>query len=620
MSTNTSATESHSAHDHGSSPEMAADPYEESPKYAKGVLYFLCGTLALFIIGRWIVAIRNQRRFSQSALKSGIYRKGIAISRYLSSKQQRIFGVHFPVLGSGLLILAFFVFLMAWAFSVHPYYWSSWDVQSPPLAIRTGLMTIGMYPFILILASKWNFVTLLTGHSYEKLQVFHQFLGHIFFLFGMFHSFPYVVQGMSEVKPGWEPMTKIEYSIFVTKKVYYWSGFAMLGFLVILCWLSLSPIRNRYYETFKIIHHLCSLTFLGLFFVHCNSKLDSNDWLWSTVVVYSLSVAFRFAWMLISNSGGTPKASFELMPAGMVKLRIKCNPNEKWGPGQHYFLNFKSVLPLQSHPFTIANLPSPEKNELVVLIRQAHGVTKALAQHLEGKDPNTTVLVFIDGPFGGIGQDLSIYEHALLIAGGTGVTFIMPVLQDLLAKTRQKDCVCRSIQVLWSVREEDSISWMIAELENAVKEAPSSALTVKIHVTGAAASKNDDDSEKEKVPQAGAALSYPWYGRADVRAVVSAAAADSRTLGVAACGPETLLYDVRNAVADVEKDIVFGKAKCTERSTPGNDSADYDFSSIYINPVLSIVGTRATGQSPIEKLWFKLDTVDPFADDMLRAA
>jgi hypothetical protein len=79
----------------------------------------------------------------------------------------------------------------------------------------------------------------------------------------------------------------------------------------------------------------------------------------------------------------------------------------------------------------------------------------------------------------------------------------------------------------------DSISWMIAELENAVKEAPSSALTVKIHVTGAAASKNDDGSEKEKVPQAGAALSYPWYGRADVRAVVAAAAADVRTLGVA---------------------------------------------------------------------------------------
>jgi hypothetical protein len=111
MSTNTSATESHSAHDH-SSPELAADPYEDSPKYAKGVLYFICGTLALFIIGRWMAAIRNQRRFSQSALKSGIYRKGIAISRYLSSKQQRIFSVHFPVLGSGLLILAFFVFLM----------------------------------------------------------------------------------------------------------------------------------------------------------------------------------------------------------------------------------------------------------------------------------------------------------------------------------------------------------------------------------------------------------------------------------------------------------------------------------------------------------------------------
>jgi NAD(P)H-flavin reductase len=61
--------------------------------------------------------------------------------------------------------------------------------------------------------------------------------------------------------------------------------------------------------------------------------------------------------------------------------------------------------------------------------------------------------VFLDGPFGGVHNDLSIYEHVVLIAGGTGITFVMPVLQDLIRKMKA-DCVCKSIQVLWSVREE----------------------------------------------------------------------------------------------------------------------------------------------------------------------
>ncbi|ESK91553.1 metalloreductase transmembrane [Moniliophthora roreri MCA 2997] len=246
----------------------------------------------------------------------------------------------------------------------------------------------------------------------------------------------------------------------------------------------------------------------------------------------------------------------------MVKLRVKCNPREVWGPGQHYFLHFMTVTPFQSHPFTIANLPSAENNELVVLVRQASGVTKRLAKHLGGKDADATIPVFLDGPFGGIHNDLSIYEHVVLIAGGTGITFIMPVLQDLIQKSKNEECVCKSIQVLWSVRDEESISWGITDLEKAVKEAPSSVVTVKIHVTGPS-SNPDNESEKEKDPSGGA-LSYPLYGRADVAGFVSAAASDVRTMGVGACGPETLLYDVRNAVAKIQKDIALGKPGCSE--------------------------------------------------------
>ena len=130
---------------------------------------------------------------------------------------------------------------------------------------------------------------------------------------------------------------------------YYWSGFAMLGLLVLLCWFSLSPIRNRFYETFKYTHYASSLTFLVLFFVHCHDRFDTSYWLWASVAVYALSVVYRFLRMVVSNNRSSRKASFELMPAGMVKLRIQCDSKERWGVGQHYFLGFGSVKPLQSY-------------------------------------------------------------------------------------------------------------------------------------------------------------------------------------------------------------------------------------------------------------------------------
>uniref|UniRef100_A0A0W0F9E4 ferric-chelate reductase (NADPH) n=2 Tax=Moniliophthora roreri TaxID=221103 RepID=A0A0W0F9E4_MONRR len=542
--------------------ELVHDPYEKSPRYAQGVVYFICGGIALFTIARGILALRAKRRFSASAVKSSLYRKGVAAGRYLSSKQQRLSGIHFPVLGVGLLILAFFVFTMIWTWGTIPYYRSRWNVGSSPLAIRAGLLALGCFPFIFALATKWNIVTFITGHSHEKLQVYHQFMSHIFLLLSLIHSFPWCVQGMRELKPGFEPLTQLEWSWHVAHKVYYWSGTALLIILAWLCWASLPFIRRRYYETFKYLHVISALLFTGFFFVHCNKLLGSWNYLWATVVVYALCAGCRFVWMLIINGAGIPRASFELMPAGMVKLRVKCNPREVWGPGQHYFLHFMTVTPFQSHPFTIANLPSAENNELVVLVRQASGVTKRLAKHLGGKDADATIPVFLDGPFGGIHNDLSIYEHVVLIAGGTGITFIMPVLQDLIQKSKNEECVCKSIQVLWSVRDEESISWGITDLEKAVKEAPSSVVTVKIHVTGPS-SNPDNESEKEKDPSGGA-LSYPLYGRADVAGFVSAAASDVRTMGVGACGPETLLYDVRNAVAKIQKDIALGKPGCSE--------------------------------------------------------
>jgi hypothetical protein len=211
------------------------------------------------------------------------------------------------------------------------------------------LDAVGCFPFIFAFASKVNAVTFVTGVSHEKLQVYHQYLSHLFLFLSWVHTIPFLIQGLREWKPDYEPPTKqLNYSMLVAKKPYYWTGVILLVQLSVLCWGSMPYFRRKNYEFFKWFHVANAIAFIGFFFVHCNRLLGSWDYLYATVVVYGACVLARFVYLFIANGAGIPKAQFEVLEGGMVKLRVFANGEEKWKPGQHYFLNFPSCQPLQS--------------------------------------------------------------------------------------------------------------------------------------------------------------------------------------------------------------------------------------------------------------------------------
>ena len=131
---------------------------------------------------------------------------------------------------------------------------------------------------------------------------------------------------------------------------HYWSGTVTIVFFALLNFGSVSFIRRRYYEAFKYFHILFALFFMGFLFYHTSNLSRSFDFLIPTAAIYGVAIVCRFGWMLYTNSSGVPRASFEIKPAGMVKLKVKCNPLERWAPGQHYFFHFGfgSVMPFQS--------------------------------------------------------------------------------------------------------------------------------------------------------------------------------------------------------------------------------------------------------------------------------
>lgn len=58
----------------------------------------------------------------------------------------------------------------------------------------------------------------------------------------------------------------------------------------------------------------------------------------------------------------------------------------------------------------------------------------------------------VEGPYGGLGYDVVEQENVLLIAGGSGMSFTLGVLDEIVGR-RKKSGSGGKIEVVWAVRE-----------------------------------------------------------------------------------------------------------------------------------------------------------------------
>ena len=84
-------------------------------------------------------------------------------------------------------------------------------------------------------ASKSNWITLATGVTHEKLQVFHRWIAYAFFVLALMHTFPFIV---------WHVRNHDMVHQFTVSNVFeYWTGIVALVFQAWLTLASWGPIR-----------------------------------------------------------------------------------------------------------------------------------------------------------------------------------------------------------------------------------------------------------------------------------------------------------------------------------------------------------------------------------------
>ncbi|KAF9072860.1 ferric reductase like transmembrane component-domain-containing protein [Rhodocollybia butyracea] len=381
---------------------------------------------------------------------------------------------------------------------------------------RGGFLALAQLPVVFLFGTKNSIVSLILGpgggSGYEKLNYIHRWSGRCLFLAAVLHGSLWI-------------RNHLIYDIQIIGAQKETSGVAALGVLCGIVLTSLKPVRKMFWDFFWVVH---VLGFVSFFITICYHSIYAIPWIFPPVAFYAADLLMRMLRVRIKD------ATLTSVDHGMTLIRIQdCDSN--WLAGQHIRLRvFFSGRVFESHPLTIMNAPgnitcldsptSTESGRSIILGARVNGDwTRALNKYAESEGkivqagsamwvaekkatasstssiistdvpptlPSVPVQVMLDGPYGGCSLDLGRYETVLLIAGGSGATFTLGLLDDIVGRctrlARPRGEKTRRIEFVWCIRSYGGIHWfssVLLPIANMAAESTDLDLHVSIYVT-----------------------------------------------------------------------------------------------------------------------------------------
>ena len=174
-------------------------------------------------------------------------------------------------------------------------------------------------------------------------------------------------------------------------------------------------------------------------------------------------VVLNRLWRVIPTPCGSnlpSSATLTLLTPSTLKLSFP-RTTLSWSAGQHFYVVMPGMsrLPWEAHPFTAATTSSCENLEFIVRVRD--GFTKRMKERVDeerkalglGLDDECSIQVkaAVEGPYGGK-RSLSSYEAVLILAGGSGVSFAISHLLQIIEEAKAGRSRIKNVQIVWMVK------------------------------------------------------------------------------------------------------------------------------------------------------------------------
>jgi ferric-chelate reductase len=232
-------------------------------------------------------------------------------------------------------------------------------------------------------------------------------------------------------------------------------GFLSLIAMDTLFFFSTAFWRRNFYNVFRFSH------ILGVIFVPIGVVLhmpSTLPWMLAAAGAYGLDHLIRVFKTRVCNATLRP-----IPELGMTRIEIP-HLNAGWRPGQHVRLRVLSTgLGIlgwsEIHPFTIA---SANGDGLTLMVKKTGDwtdslyniATKSDSLYSGGGGTEKKAKVWIEGPYGGVGNTMmDSYSGAVFVVGGSGITFALSSIADLVQKDVQGLSRLKAIHLIWCVQD-----------------------------------------------------------------------------------------------------------------------------------------------------------------------
>jgi predicted ferric reductase len=369
-----------------------------------------------------------------------------------------------------------------------------------PWSDRVGVLAYALTPLSVLLSQRESLLSLITGVPYQNFNFLHRWLGYIIFAQSSLHTIGWCVIELRLYQP--QPSVGL---MWIKQLYMIWGVIAM--FLLLVLFLLSTPWAIRWfgYEFFRKAHYVLAMVYIGACWGHW---AQLNCYLLPALLLWFIDRGIRLArtglihYNYISGSSmgfRSAPASITYFPdaenGDVIRLDF-VHSQYAWAVGEHFYLCFPQISLWQSHPFTPLSLPgtrSDGQQRHSYILRAKKGATKVLADIAsvacvpganEKKSDNNvapTTPVILSGPYGGsIVKDVLPQTNVLCIAGGTGITFVVPVLLNLINQQRSPD---RKVELIWAVRRDSDMAWISQELDALRRASVLINLNVRVFVT-----------------------------------------------------------------------------------------------------------------------------------------
>ncbi|KAJ4376331.1 hypothetical protein N0V83_001614 [Neocucurbitaria cava] len=372
-----------------------------------------------------------------------------------------------------------------------------------PWADRVGVIAYALTPLSVMLSSRESILSLVTGLPYQSFNFLHRWLGYIIFAQSGLHTIGWCVVELRLYQP--QPSVGKE---FIVQPYIIWGAVAMILLTLLLVLSTPWGIRATGYEFFRKAHYVLAMIYIGACWGHWH-QLEA--FLLPGLLVWFIDRGIRLVRTALLHYNFLPSGHMGFRAAStnitfftdeingdVVRLDFD-HPHDAWDVGQHFYLMFPESSIWQSHPFTPLSSPvyGADSQRHSYIFRAKKGETRKIAAlsarrtaHMashteshEGLMPDAKLSVVLTGPYGERTlQSLVPNSNILCIAGGTGITYVLPVLLSLASQPQSPN---RHMSLVWVVRRRSDIDWVAPELAILKRKCPNLRTRIHIYVTRA---------------------------------------------------------------------------------------------------------------------------------------